>query len=81
LNENANDSTVLDLTILNDDFIVWLSTGEDGTSSKVHECTVRDVEICLDSDHCSIMVRFVSLKYTSVQVEQCVGHADNAAYL
>jgi hypothetical protein len=40
LNEDANNSTVLDLTILNNDFIVWLSTSENGTGTKVHESTI-----------------------------------------
>ena len=43
LHENTHHCTVLNLTILNDDFIIWLSTCENRTSSKVHEVRIRYV--------------------------------------
>ena len=69
LNEYTAHRTVLNLTILDNDFIVRLRTREDSPSTKVYKWTIGDVNICLHSNHCWVMICLIAGAGAAIHIE------------
>jgi len=66
LYKNTDNCAILYDRVLNNNFIVWLSTCENGTSTKLSEGTVRHMDICMNSNKCRIMISFITIHFAAV---------------
>lgn len=80
MDEDTDDGAVSDLTVLDDHLVIWLSTSEDRSRSKLRKGTITYVHIRLYRNNRGVMISLIARERAIIQIEQCVRHTYDCAH-